>query len=171
MHSLIAFLGLGGSEILILIPAVFILYCVSRIAKQAGHSGWWWIAALIPVVNLIVFSVFAFTRWPIKAPSTKRVRQLDPGQSEASHEEIAEMERTLRREEAFFPRLTGQQNSYLALMIGLIGGALLIVGILQPNRYVVISAERPIRLDRWTGRTWQQSAGLWMEMRQVNQSP
>jgi predicted PurR-regulated permease PerM len=35
-----------------------------RIFQKAGHSGWWAILMLIPIVNIIVLWVFAFSRWP-----------------------------------------------------------------------------------------------------------
>jgi hypothetical protein len=35
-----------------------------RIIRRTGHSGWWLLAGLIPVLNLIMLWVFAFARWP-----------------------------------------------------------------------------------------------------------
>lgn len=35
-----------------------------RILKRTGHSGWWSLLVLIPVVNLCSLWLFAFVRWP-----------------------------------------------------------------------------------------------------------
>lgn len=37
---------------------------IIRILTKAGHSGWWVLLILVPLVNLIALWVFAFTRWP-----------------------------------------------------------------------------------------------------------
>ncbi|MDR5731007.1 hypothetical protein QCE47_01415 [Caballeronia sp. LZ025] len=39
-------------------------YPYVRIIQRTGHSGWWLLAGLIPVLNLIMLWVFAFARWP-----------------------------------------------------------------------------------------------------------
>ena len=52
------FVGLVGFLIFV-IPAV-------KILQKAGFSGWWVIASLIPFVNVIMFWVFAFARWPLE---------------------------------------------------------------------------------------------------------
>lgn len=53
--------GLG----LLLVPLT--LWTYVRIARQAGYSGWWAVAALIPGVNIIVYLLFAFREWPVSA--------------------------------------------------------------------------------------------------------
>jgi hypothetical protein len=35
-----------------------------RIVKRTGHSGWWSLRALIPLVNVLSPWLFAFVRWP-----------------------------------------------------------------------------------------------------------
>jgi ATP/ADP translocase len=52
------FVGLVGF-LLFVIPAV-------KIVRKAGYSGWWVVASLIPFVNVIMFWVFAFARWPLE---------------------------------------------------------------------------------------------------------
>lgn len=49
--------------------------------------------------------------------------------------------------------------------MGLFFGALGIYGWFQPDRYVVINSAHPIKLDRWTGRTWTRHTefGGWQE--------
>ena len=36
-----------------------------RIVKRAGYGGAWSLFALVPLVNIILLWVFAFTRWPV----------------------------------------------------------------------------------------------------------
>ena len=40
------------------IPAVMIL-------RKAGYSGWWCLLGFVPIVNIVMFWVFAFSEWPI----------------------------------------------------------------------------------------------------------
>jgi uncharacterized membrane protein YhaH (DUF805 family) len=40
-----------------LIPAIKILH-------KAGYSGWWCLLLFVPVVNIVMYWVFAFARWP-----------------------------------------------------------------------------------------------------------
>ena len=50
----------------ILLP-VYVAFCLwlgVRILRKAGFDGWWVLVLLIPVVNIIMIWVFAFTRWP-----------------------------------------------------------------------------------------------------------
>jgi hypothetical protein len=46
--------------LIILVP----LFIFRPIAKKAGYSGWWALAMLIPLVNIIIIWVFAFSKWP-----------------------------------------------------------------------------------------------------------
>lgn len=50
----------------ILLPlfAGFCLWLGYRIIEKAGFDGWWTLALLIPIVNIIMIWVFAFSRWP-----------------------------------------------------------------------------------------------------------
>jgi uncharacterized membrane protein YhaH (DUF805 family) len=45
--------------IIMLIPYVMII-------RKAGYSGWWSLIIFVPLVNLIMLWVFAFSRWPIE---------------------------------------------------------------------------------------------------------
>ncbi len=50
--------------ILIFAFGIFILWLGSRILAKAGlHQGWVF-CLLIPVVNIIMIWIFAFSRWP-----------------------------------------------------------------------------------------------------------
>jgi hypothetical protein len=50
----------------ILLPlfVAFTLWLGFRIVQKAGFDGWWVLVLLIPVVNIIMIWVFAFSRWP-----------------------------------------------------------------------------------------------------------
>lgn len=49
--------------IYVAIAAVFIwAYC--NIIRRAGYSGWWVLIGLVPIVNVVMFFVFAFKEWP-----------------------------------------------------------------------------------------------------------
>lgn len=50
---------------------VFVLFCLwlgYRIIEKAGFDGRWTFILLVPVVNIIMIWVFAFSRWPGTAP-------------------------------------------------------------------------------------------------------
>lgn len=51
---------------LLLLPA-FVLFCLwlgYRILQKAGFDGRWVLVLLVPVVNIIMIWVFAFSPWP-----------------------------------------------------------------------------------------------------------
>ncbi len=54
--------------IAVLAFAAFTMWLIVRILHKAGLSGWWGLITLLPVVNLIMLWVFAFTRWPALEP-------------------------------------------------------------------------------------------------------
>ncbi len=45
--------------VLFLVPAI-------KIVSKSGHSGWWALLLLVPIVNLIAIWIFAFKRWPVE---------------------------------------------------------------------------------------------------------
>lgn len=50
----------------ILLPA-YVLFCLwlgYRILEKAGFDGRWTLALLIPVVNIVMIWIFAFSHWP-----------------------------------------------------------------------------------------------------------
>lgn len=49
---------------MVILPLVIWVY--ARIARQAGYSGWLALALLVPVLNLVMLCVFAFSTWPVK---------------------------------------------------------------------------------------------------------
>jgi len=36
----------------------------SKVISKAGFSGWWALLGIVPLVNIIMLYVFAFSRWP-----------------------------------------------------------------------------------------------------------
>lgn len=53
--------------VLVLVYAVIICVPGGQILKRTGHSGWWALLLLIPLVNLIAYWIFAFKRWPVSS--------------------------------------------------------------------------------------------------------
>jgi len=43
-----------------------------KILGKAGYSGWWVLIGVVPIANLVMFLVFAFSEWPI----VREVREL-----------------------------------------------------------------------------------------------
>lgn len=56
-------LGIIGFYLVILI---LVFWAYVRIIRRAGYSGWWILIAVVPLVNLVMFLVFAFKDWPIQ---------------------------------------------------------------------------------------------------------
>jgi uncharacterized membrane protein YhaH (DUF805 family) len=51
------FITLGVMLVVYVIPAVMIL-------RKAGYSGWWCLLGFVPIVNIVMVWVFAFSDWP-----------------------------------------------------------------------------------------------------------
>ena len=51
---------------------IIMIVAYVSIIRQAGYSGWWVLVGLVPVVNLIMLFVFAFSTWPV----TRQLRLL-----------------------------------------------------------------------------------------------
>jgi uncharacterized membrane protein YhaH (DUF805 family) len=50
--------------ILGLVLVVVFLWLTARVLAKAGYSGWWCLILLVPLVNIIMVWVFAFSSWP-----------------------------------------------------------------------------------------------------------
>ncbi|MGU7779114.1 hypothetical protein [Burkholderia sp. PU8-34] len=48
-----------------LVIFVICIYPYVRIVRRTGHSGWWVLTMIVPLLNIIMLWVFAFARWPI----------------------------------------------------------------------------------------------------------
>jgi uncharacterized membrane protein YhaH (DUF805 family) len=56
-----------GGTIEVIIGIIFLLLFIFpyfRIFQRTGHSGWWAILIVVPLVNIIMLWVFAYIRWP-----------------------------------------------------------------------------------------------------------
>ena len=49
---------------LVILFSLFVLWLGYKILQKAGLDGWWTLALLVPVVNIIMIWVFAFSPWP-----------------------------------------------------------------------------------------------------------
>lgn len=58
--------------LLMLLMGLFILWLGSRILEKAGLDKGWVLCLLIPIVNIIMIWVFAFTHWPNLKPGVKQ---------------------------------------------------------------------------------------------------
>lgn len=45
----------------------FGVWCSVRIIRRAGYSGWWVLIMLVPIANIVMIWVFAFSDWPALA--------------------------------------------------------------------------------------------------------
>ncbi|MFE6968516.1 hypothetical protein [Isoptericola sp. NPDC057653] len=58
---------LFGTAALVVYLAIAVLFLVAyiRIIQKAGYSGWWVLVGIVPILNVVMFLVFAFARWPV----------------------------------------------------------------------------------------------------------
>ncbi|KAA0080919.1 hypothetical protein CIW54_22915 [Paraburkholderia sp. T12-10] len=59
---------------LIVFPLLLALYLVPavRILRKAGYSGWLSLVLFVPLLNLIMYWVFAFVKWPLEQRAAER---------------------------------------------------------------------------------------------------
>jgi drug/metabolite transporter (DMT)-like permease len=58
----------------IMIPIyIVMIWAFVRIIQKAGYSGWNVLWYFVPIVNIVVFLIFAFGEWPV----SKRIRELE----------------------------------------------------------------------------------------------
>jgi hypothetical protein len=70
--------GFGIVGFLVGIAAiVFTIVVYWKIASKAGYNGAMSLLLFIPLVNLVIIAMFAFSRWPIE-DELARARQLSP---------------------------------------------------------------------------------------------
>ncbi len=55
-----------GALVFFLVLTILSLIAWVRILNKAGYSGWWVLVGVVPLVNLIMFFVFAFADWPVR---------------------------------------------------------------------------------------------------------
>ena len=51
---------------LYVVLAIVFIWADVRIIRRAGYSGWWILIGLVPLLNVVMFLVFAFKEWPIQ---------------------------------------------------------------------------------------------------------
>ncbi|MBO1753520.1 DUF805 domain-containing protein [Allobranchiibius sp. CTAmp26] len=61
-----------GAGVVYLILLVLYIWAVVRIIHRSGYSGWWILVGLVPILNVIMFFVFAFK----KAPTERELEYL-----------------------------------------------------------------------------------------------
>lgn len=62
--------GLGSAVFMLIfmvLPAVLMLWGAWHGLQRAGYSGAWALILLVPLVNIIMLYVFAFSTWPIES--------------------------------------------------------------------------------------------------------
>ncbi|MCA5891922.1 DUF805 domain-containing protein [Isoptericola sp. NEAU-Y5] len=72
---------LFGGAALVVYLAILVVFLVAyvRIIQKAGYSGWWVLVGLVPILNIVMFLVFAFARWPVlRERDALRVGQVPP---------------------------------------------------------------------------------------------
>jgi len=56
---------------------VVVLVALIRVIQKAGYSGWWALIGLVPIVNLVMFLVFAYGRWPVLEENARLRHRLE----------------------------------------------------------------------------------------------
>ncbi len=77
MLNLGAASGAGTGVVVVIYLAVVVVSVVGmvKIVTKAGYSGWFVLLAFVPLVNLVMYLVFAFSDWPVH----KELRQYQGG--------------------------------------------------------------------------------------------
>ncbi len=57
---------IGAFFVIDLVVVLIVMIAWAKIISKAGYNGWLVLLALIPLVNVILFFVFAFSTWPIE---------------------------------------------------------------------------------------------------------
>jgi hypothetical protein len=56
--------GVIGGLAVVIFAFVVVYLPVWKIIRKAGYNGWWVLIWLVPLVNIIMLWVFAFSDWP-----------------------------------------------------------------------------------------------------------
>lgn len=75
--------GAAIGILIVVYAAIVVLFLVGwvKILGKAGYSGWWVLIGFVPLANLVMFLVFAFSEWPV----VKEVRGLRASMTPAEH--------------------------------------------------------------------------------------
>ena len=57
------------------------IFATVKVITKAGYSGWFVLLALVPLVNFVMFLVFAFSKWPVeqRLEAAERANRAGPG--------------------------------------------------------------------------------------------
>lgn len=58
--------------LLYIIAYVLSVVAFYKLFKRTGHSGLWWVLALIPGLHFLLFLYLAFKKWPVETATTTR---------------------------------------------------------------------------------------------------
>ena len=86
-HGLGAFLGVY--LVVVAVTSVLGLIAWVMIIRRAGYSGVWVLIGLVPVINLIMFLVFAFKEWPVQREARQLRAWADQVQRQAAAQAYA----------------------------------------------------------------------------------
>jgi len=62
--------ALGGAVFILFIYLSIItvsIWATAKVISKAGYSGWWVLVSFVPLLNMVMFLVFAFNKWPIES--------------------------------------------------------------------------------------------------------
>lgn len=60
-------IGLPGLLLILVVSFIVGVLPYWKIWSRSGHSGWWSLLMLVPVVNIAMLWVLAFKRWPAES--------------------------------------------------------------------------------------------------------
>lgn len=70
-------------SVILLVDLAFIvlgIVATVKVVTKAGYSGWWVLITLVPLVNVVMMLVFAFSKWPVvREVEMLRARAVGPG--------------------------------------------------------------------------------------------
>ena len=70
-------MGIIGGVFFLLFLAL-VIWGGTVIARKAGHSPWWAVLLIVPVANLVIIWLFAFTDWPAVDPGAGGATPVPP---------------------------------------------------------------------------------------------
>jgi len=57
-------MGYIGIRELMVLAVILVVWIGGAIARKAGYSRWYSLLLLVPLVNVVVVWIFAFSKWP-----------------------------------------------------------------------------------------------------------
>lgn len=78
-NEVVTWLTGGVGLVVAIVVWLVVVIAYIRIIQKAGYSGWWILIGLVPVVNVIMFLVFAYSRWPVQRELDELRARTHPG--------------------------------------------------------------------------------------------